>query len=256
MSLLRELRTGAGDSRPLTVAGVPALVPALARELRRGGDAGEVRENGPLEGASALVEILEGEPDEAQLARMRAAADAEVPVVAVTEADAVSLPYVLATDIVRILPGAGFPVEEIAAALARGLGESGTALAARLPALRPAVCDELIRSFSRRNGLIGAAVFIPGVDMPILTLNQARLVLRIAVAHGQEIDARRAPELLTTFGGALAFRALARELLDVVPVGGWALKGAVAYTGTRAIGEAAFQYFAAGAPLERLVPTA
>jgi uncharacterized protein (DUF697 family) len=90
--------------------------------------------------------------------------------------------------------------------------------------------------------------------MPVLTLNQARLVLRIAAAHGQEIDARRAPELLGVVGGGFGFRALAGELLDVVPVAGWALKGAVAYTGTRAIGEAAFRYFEAGAPLADLVP--
>jgi uncharacterized protein (DUF697 family) len=252
VSLVRELRTGAGDTRPLVVAGVPALVPALARELRRGGEAGAVVENGPSAGAAVLVEILEDAPGAEQLARMRAAADADVSVVAVTETKDLSIPYVLATDIVRVAPGAGFPIDEIASAVARRLGESGTALAARLPVLRGAVCDELIRSFSRRNGLIGAAVFVPGVDMPLLTLNQVRLVLRIAAAHGQHVDASRAPELLATFGGAIGFRALARELLDVVPVAGWALKGAVAYTGTRAIGEAAFRYFAAGAPLAQL----
>jgi uncharacterized protein (DUF697 family) len=36
-------------------------------------------------------------------------------------------------------------------------------------------------------------------------------------------------------------RALARELLDLVPVAGWAVKGAVAYAGTRALGEAAIR---------------
>ena len=34
-------------------------------------------------------------------------------------------------------------------------------------------------------------------------------------------------------------RALARELLDFVPVAGWAAKGASAYAGTSALGEAA-----------------
>ena len=37
----------------------------------------------------------------------------------------------------------------------------------------------------------------------------------------------------------------ARELLDFVPVAGWAAKGAIAYTGTKAIGEAAVRYFEA-----------
>jgi uncharacterized protein (DUF697 family) len=38
---------------------------------------------------------------------------------------------------------------------------------------------------------------------------------------------------------------VARELLDFVPGPGWVLKGAVAYAGTRALGEAAIRYFEA-----------
>src|SRR5206468_8777932 len=117
-----------------------------------------------------------------------------IPVVAVSDDDA--LPYVLAEDVVHVAAGQGFPVEEIADALARRLGESGTALAARLPVLRRPLCDHLIASAAKKNALISAAVFVPGVDMPILTLNQARLVLRIALAYGETIDNKRLPELL------------------------------------------------------------
>lgn len=251
LGLVRELRTGAGDERPLLVAGVPALVPALARELRRGGEEAAVREGGAPGEAAALVYLLEGEPSEADLELLRRASRADVPVIAVTEGAERSIPYVLATDILQVKPGAGFPVEEIADAVARRLGESGTALAARLPVLRRAVCEELIRSFSRTNGLVGAAVFVPGADFPVLTLNQARLVLRIAAAHGQELDASRLPELLAVLGGGAGFRQLARELLGTVPVAGWALKGAVAYGGTRALGEAALRYFESGAARTR-----
>ena len=139
----------------------------------------------------------------------------------------------------------GFPVEKIADALAARLGENGTALAARLPVLRPAVCRHLISQFSKKNALVAAAIFIPGVDMPVLTLNQIRLVLRIALAYGEEIDRQRAAELVGVVGAAFGFRAAARELLDLVPVAGWAVKGAVAYTGTKALGEAAVRYFEA-----------
>ena len=152
------------------------------------------------------------------------------------------IPFVLATDVVRVEPGHGFPVDEIARAVADKLGEKATSLARRLPVLRPAVCAHLINSFARKNGLIGAAVFIPGVDLPVLTLNQIRMVLRICAAYGLEIDAQRAPELIATVGAGLGFRAVARELLDFVPVLGWAVKGAVAYAGTRALGEAAVRY--------------
>jgi uncharacterized protein (DUF697 family) len=237
VSLLREARTGSGDRRPLAVAGARELVPLLARELRAGGDASAVVE-GRVEGAAALVWV--GKADEDAL---REAARAGVPIVAVTDAE--SVPYVLATDLVAVPPGQGFPVDEIAAAVARKLGEGGTALAGRLPALRGAVCDELIATFAKRNAVIAAAAFVPGVDLPVLTLNQARLVLRIALAYGQQVDQERALELLAVVGVGFGLRAVARELLDLVPVAGWAVKGAVAYTGTKAIGEAAVRYFEA-----------
>jgi uncharacterized protein (DUF697 family) len=237
VSLVREVRRGSGDQRPLAVAGARELLPIIARQLREGGDPAAVVE-GRVENAAVLVWV--GAPDEDAL---RAANRAGVPIVAVTDADEV--PYVLATDLVRVPPGRGFPVDQIAHAVARKLGEDGTALAARLPALRRAVCDELIRSFAKKNAIIAAAVFIPGVDLPVLTLNQARLVLRIALAHGQEIDKDRALELLGVVGAGFGLRTVARELLDVVPVAGWAVKGAVAYAGTKAIGEAAVRYFEA-----------
>jgi uncharacterized protein (DUF697 family) len=237
LSLVREVRRGSGDQRPLAVAGARELLPIIARELREGGDPAAVVE-GRVENAAALIWV--GAPDEDAL---RAADRAGVPIVAVTDADEV--PYVLATDLVRVPPGQGFPIDEIAQAVARKLGEDGTALAARLPSLRRAVCDELIRSFSKKNAIIAAAVFIPGVDMPVLTLNQARLVLRIALAHGQKIDKERAVELLGVVGLGFGLRTVARELLDLVPAAGWALKGAVAYAGTKAIGEAAVRYFEA-----------
>ena len=210
LSVFREIRRGAGDQRPLAVAGARELVPLLARELRAGGDPSAVVE-GRVEGAAILIWV--GPPDEDAL---RAAKGAGVPIIALT--DERSVPYVLAEDIVRVPPGQGFPVDAIARAVARRLGENGTALAAKLPVLRPAVCNELIRSFSKKNGIIAAAIFVPGVDMPILTLNQIRLVLRLALAHGQEVDRDRAIELAGVVGAGFGFRAIARQLLDFVPV--------------------------------------
>ena len=237
ISALREVRRGAGDTRPLGVAGARELVPLLARELRKDGEPGAVVE-GQLERIAALIWI--GEGDEAQL---RAAWKAGVPIVAVTEAR--SLPYVLPADLVHVPPGQGFPIDKIAESVAVKLGDNGTSLAARLPVLRPAVCRQLIAAASKRNALISAAIFIPGVDMPVLTLNQARLVLRIALAYGQEVDRQRAGELLGVVGAGFGFRAVARELLDLIPVAGWVVKGGVAYAGTKAVGEAAVRYFEA-----------
>ena len=234
-SLVRDVRRGTGDKRPIAVAGARELVPLLAKELRAGGDPGAVVEQ-EFDGAAALIWL--GAADEV---RLRAADRARIPIVAVTEAE--TMPYVLADDLVRIEPGHGFPVDKIAAAVARRLGDDALGLAARLPVLRGALADHMIRTTSRRNGLIGAAVFVPGVDMPILTYNQVRLVLRLALAHGEQLDRNRALELAGVVGAGFGFRAIARTLLDFVPLAGWAVKGAIAYTGTRAIGEGAVRYF-------------
>ncbi len=244
-ALVKELRVSSQDDRPLLVAGAHSLVPLLAKELRAGGEPGAVREHGPIDGVLALVYVLPGEPGEEDVQALRAADRAGAPIVCVTRPGVEGVPYVLATDIVSVGAGSTFPVEEIAEAVARRLGEAGSGLARRLPVFRRAVCETLIRRFSMQNALIGAVTIVPGVDMPVLTLNQARLVLRIAHAYGHEIDRERAAELLGVVGAGLGFRAVARQLLDLVPVAGWAVKGAVAYAGTRAVGEAAVRYFEA-----------
>jgi uncharacterized protein (DUF697 family) len=58
--------------------------------------------------------------------------------------------------------------------------------------------------------------------------------------------------VLATVGAGFGFRAAAAELLDLVPVAGWAVKGAIAYAGTRALGEAAMRYFERRAPVTRV----
>lgn len=260
--VVNELRRAATDERALAVDGARELTAALRRELARGGDEAAIVGAGELDRAAALVYVLAAPASEDDERVLKAARRAKAPVVCVAAAPGVErVPHVLPTDVVRVPPGAGFPLEELARVLARRLGESATPLAARLPVLREAVCRQLIASFSRRNGIVGVAVFLPGADLPVLTLNQIRLVLRIAAAHGVEIDAARLPEVLGVIGAGLGFRTLAREVLGAVPVAGWLLKGAIAYAGTKAVGEAAMRYFARAAAStpgaahpQRLVP--
>jgi len=254
LGVLRELRTSAKRDEPLVVSGATELVRVLARELTRGGVGTAVREQGPIEGAAAVVHVLGGRVDAEDEQKLKEAARARVPIVAVVTgpAEPAHVPYVLDENVVRVGSGTGFPIDDIARRLARTLGEAATPLAARLPVLRRAVCEELIRKFSRQNAIVGVAVFIPGADLPVLTLNQVRLVLRIADAYGFEIDRERLPEVLGVVGSGLGFRAIARQAVGAVPVVGWAIKGAVAYTGTRALGEAAMRYFERRAPVTRV----
>ena len=264
LGMLKELRTAVQRDEPLVVSGARELAGVLHRELTRGGVSSAVREQGPIEGAAALVHVLAGTVTAEDEKLLKEAARARIPIVAVAIGssirdrlkpvpDSVShVPYVLEENVVSVGSGTGFPVEEIARRLAHVLGESATPLAARLPVLRRAVCEELIRKLSRQNGLVAVAVFVPGADLPVLTLNQVRLVLRIADAYGFEIDRERLPEVLGVLGSGLGFRAIARRAIEVVPVVGWAVKGAVAYAGTRALGEAAVRYFERRAPVTRV----
>jgi uncharacterized protein (DUF697 family) len=250
--LLKELRVATTDDKPLAVGG--ALAAQLEKELVKGGDARAVRTGGP-EGAAAYVHVLAAAPSDEDEAVLKRAHRARVPIVALARERYHDVPYVLATDVVVVPPGRGFPLDALAHALAARLGEHGTSLAARLPVLRPAVCEWLIASFARKNGILAAAVFVPGADLPVLTLNQMRLVLRLAAAHGVEVSNDRLPELVAVLGGGLGLRAVARELADLVPGVGWAVKGTIAYTGTRALGEAAVRYFAARIETEGAGPS-
>ena len=234
--LMKELRAAGEDRKPVALGGAGEIARTLERELTRGGDPSAVRVGAP-QGAAVYVHIATGDDEGA----LRAARRARVPIVAVAFDDE-PLPYVLATDIVRVGPGERLPVDRIAAALAARLGEAGAPLAGRLPVLRGAVCDRIVASFARKNGIVGVAVFVPGADLPVLALNQVRMLLLLDQAYGLELDPReRLPEVLAVVGAGLGLRAVARELLDVVPVAGWAVKGGVAYAGTRTLGEAAIR---------------
>jgi uncharacterized protein (DUF697 family) len=248
-NLVRELRAAATKHAPLVLAGAPLLVDALRRELVRGGDETAVRDAslGALEGAAALVYVLAGEVGEEDERALRSADIAGVPIVVLGPDPHTAIPYVLATDVLPLRPGEGFPLDQLSRVLGGKLDEGATSIAAKLPALRRGVAEALVAKVARQNGIIAAAVFVPGVDFPVLTLNQLRLVLRLATTYGQELDAERLPEILGVVGAGLGLRAAVRQALGVVPIAGWAVKGGVAYTGTRALGEAAIRYFEARA---------
>ena len=240
--LLSDIRSSGAGEHVLAVGGASEHAPLLRQQLRRGGAELAAVRLGDPEGADAYLHVLAGEIRDEDHLMVRRARRARVPVIAVAVGFAAqtTIPYVLATDVVWVSAGEAFPLETIAGAIAARLGEHGAPLAARVPLLRGAVSDQLVASFARKNGVLAAAVWIPGADLPFLALNELRLVLRLAQAHGAAGDVRdRLPELAATFAAGFGLRALARELLDFVPGAGWALKGAVAYGGTHALGEAA-----------------
>jgi hypothetical protein len=240
--LLREIDSSDRRAHVLAVGGAADLAPVLRQQFLRGrAEPGAVRFGGP-DGAAAYVHVLAGDPSEEDVAVLRRARRARVPAIAVAVGLAdrtASIPYVLATDVVWIDAGRDFPLDEIASAVAASLGEDAAPLAAHVPLLRGPVCDRLVESFARRNAVLGAAIWLRGRDLPALVLNELRLVLRLAQAHGVDGIRELVPELAATYGAGYALRTLARELIDRFPQTAWAVKAAIAYAGTRTIGEAA-----------------
>ncbi len=136
--------------------------------------------------------------------------------------------------------------QELAPRLVGSLHEDYlVALGRGYPIFRRAVCWKIIHKNARQNGVIGALP-IPGADMPAIAANQGRMVLGIAAAHGEEISLDRARELLGVLAAGLGLRALARQIVKLVPVAGWAASGAIGYAGTLAMGQTAIRYFERG----------
>ena len=245
--LLKEIEFSGGGDHVLAVDGAPELAPVLRQQFLRGrAGPGAVRLGGP-EGADVYVHVLSADAGEEDAALLRRAQRGRVPVVAVGRGPAryaPAIPYVPATDVVWTGVGEAFPLAAIARAIAARLGEDGAPLAARVPLLREPVCAELVESFARKNGAFAAATWMPGADLPALVLNELRLVSRLAQVYGAESGRELVPELAATLGAAFGLRAFARELLDLMPFAAWALKGTVAYAGTKALGEAATKRFA------------
>jgi len=123
------------------------------------------------------------------------------------------------------------------------------ALANNFAFMRRATAEESVKATAFQNAVIGVVAFIPGADLPIMTANQAKMLLQIAAAYGEPLGTERIKELAAVVGGAFALRAVARELLAFVPGVGWAIKGGIAYTGTMAMGASAIAYFEHGADL-------
>lgn len=140
-------------------------------------------------------------------------------------------------------------VARLGAWLADNIGSKRLALAHNFAFMRRAVAEDAVRTTALQNGLVGAVTPIPGADMPIMTANQAKMVLQIAAAYGEQLGAERARELLGVVGGGFLLRMLARQAVAFVPGFGWAIKGGIGYSGTLAMGYAAIKYFEGGADL-------
>lgn len=133
--------------------------------------------------------------------------------------------------------------------------EISLALASHFPGLRRAVIDSTIQAVARENALFAVAAALPDVipsfielpwvvgefasDTIFLTANQVRMAFLIAAASGCDVGfAQQKAAIATIIGAAFGWRALARELVGKIPLGGGLIpKGAIAYAATFAVGK-------------------
>lgn len=120
------------------------------------------------------------------------------------------------------------------------------AFAMSFPFIRRPLAEDAITATSLQNCAIGLVPFLPGADMPIMTLNQVKMTLQIATAYGQPLDADRIKEIAAIVAGAFVCRNLVRSATKVIPFAGWLISGGMGFAATEAMGRAMVEYFEAG----------
>lgn len=242
-----------------------ALLDALEKGLHPRTSTGTVRvdvvESGRVVAfdpdADAVVLVL-GSGGEPLLGVLASAGRSRMPVFAVTlgttdDAERIAVRMRLAAEDMLADPDPAEALRLLAARLTDRLPAKRLALAHNFLVMRRPVAEESVKATAWQNVIIGVVTILPGADMPLMTANQAKMLLQIAAAYGEPLGTDRIKELATVVGSGFALRAFARQVVTLVPGLGWAVKGGVAYTGTLAMGRAAIAYFEEGADLGRVV---
>jgi hypothetical protein len=144
------------------------------------------------------------------------------------------------------------------------------AIGRNFPLFRHATADRIIHRISRENGLFSLVTALPNVipsviDLPwavgefatdtaFLTMNQIRMALLMAALHGQTVGyGEQKAQIAAIAAGAFGWRALARELVGKIPLGGGLIpKAAVAFAGTYVVGLGLEKVNRTGAGLSKL----
>lgn len=241
----RPFSAYAGDDMAVIVAGLSENIGAYAEDLRRAGV--------PVMLATTMPSLVR------EIAEAKGHPIPEADLVSPDEQSAAvrALPWKTGQAFKKEAAAGTEPCvldEEAGAAFDNRMGEwiieachdKRLAFALAFPFVRRPLSTDAVNATAIQNAGVGLVVFIPGADMPIMTLNQAKMLLQIAAAYGEPLNVDRVKELAAVIGGGFACRAVARQIVAFVPALGWIVKAAIGYTGTVAIGRAAIEYFENG----------
>lgn len=138
------------------------------------------------------------------------------------------------------------------------------ALARSFPVFRHAIAHRIIARISKENAMLALVTALPNVipsiiDLPwavgefatdtaFLTMNQIRMALMMAAVYDRPIGySEQKTSIAAIAGGAFGWRAIARELVGKIPLGGGLIpKAAIAYAGTWVVGTGLSKLYSTG----------
>jgi hypothetical protein len=127
-------------------------------------------------------------------------------------------------------------------------------LARTFPLFRAAVSQKIVHRVARENAFFSIVTGLPNIvpsllelpwtigefatDTAFISMNQIRMALTLAAAHGRPVGyVEQKAEIAAIAAGAFGWRAIARELVGKIPLGGGLIpKAAVAFAGTYVVG--------------------
>lgn len=141
-------------------------------------------------------------------------------------------------------------------------------LALNVLPFRQEVSRRMVKKVAKENALFSLATALPDIipfvslpwavgefasDTAFLTANQIRMAFLLAAANDREVGYReQRGEIGSIVLGAFGWRAMARELVGMIPWGGGLLpKAAIAYAGTRVVGLSLERYYRIGKAFTR-----
>jgi len=159
------------------------------------------------------------------------------------------------------------PEQTVHAVLARR-PDLAVPLALHVHPFRQEVSRRMVKKIAKENAVFALATALPDIvpfvslpwaigefasDTAFLTANQIRMAFLLAAASDRDVGYReQSSEIGSIVLGALGWRALARELVGKIPMGGGLIpKAAIAYAGTRVVGLSLERFYRIGAAYTR-----
>ena len=119
--------------------------------------------------------------------------------------------------------------------------------------MRPRISSALIHGASVQNGAVGGAKIFRGADMPIMTANQARMILELAAIYGYRLNEDRIVEIVGVVIYAFIMKYASKYVKDFSSLPDFAIDAVFGFAGTELLGIIAREYFSRGFAIDGLV---